>query len=115
MKPEALKNMAVSVVGTGKSGIAAAELLVKAAAKPFVSESGAVAPEAAETLRQLGVPFEEGSHSERVFDAELCIVSPGIPQRVPVIREMHERGIPVVSEIELAGWFCPARVIGITG
>ena len=115
MKPEALKNMAVSVVGTGKSGIAAAELLVKAGAKPFVSESGVVAVEAAETLRQLGVPFEEGGHSERVFDAELCIVSPGIPQRVPVIREMHERGIPVVSEIELASWICPARVIGITG
>jgi UDP-N-acetylmuramoylalanine--D-glutamate ligase len=115
VKPEALKNMAVSVIGTGKSGVAAAELLVKAGAKPFVSESGAVAADATETLRQLGVPFEEGGHSERVFEAELCIVSPGIPQRVPVIREMHERGIPVVSEIELAFWFCPARIIGITG
>ena len=115
MKPEALKELAVSVIGAGKSGVAAAELLVNAGAKPFVSEFGTVGSEAAETLRQLGVPFEEGGHSERVYETELCIVSPGIPQRAPVIREMHERGISVVSEIELAFWFCPARIIGITG
>jgi UDP-N-acetylmuramoylalanine--D-glutamate ligase len=115
VKPEALNGMAVSVIGTGKSGVAAAELLVKSAARPFVSESGSVSSETVDTLRQLGAPFEEGGHTERVFDAELCVVSPGIPQRVPVIREMHARGIPVISEIELAYWFCPARIIGITG
>lgn len=115
MKPEELKGQAASVIGAGKSGVAAAGLLARAGARPFLSEFGAVAPEAAEALRQLGVPFEEGGHSERVFDAALCVVSPGIPQTAPVIREMRERGIPVVSEIELASWFCPARVIGITG
>lgn len=115
MKPEELKGKAASIIGAGKSGLAAAGLLAKAGARPFLSESGALSPEAAETLRQIGVPFEEGGHSERVFDAALCIVSPGIPQTVPVIREMRERGVPVVSEIELASWFCPARVIGITG
>ncbi|UWX57670.1 UDP-N-acetylmuramoyl-L-alanine--D-glutamate ligase [Chlorobaculum sp. MV4-Y] len=115
MKPEKLKGKVAAVIGAGKSGVAAAGLLARAEAQPFVSEFGAVTPEAAKTLRQFGVPFEEGGHSERVFEATLCIVSPGIPQRVPVICEMHARAIPVVSEIELASWFCPARVIGITG
>jgi len=115
VKPEELKGKVASVIGAGKSGVSAAGLLARAGARPFLSEFGAVSPEAAATLRQLGVPFEEGGHSERVFEAALCIVSPGIPQTVPVIREMHARGIPVVSEIELASWFCPARIIGITG
>ncbi|RXK87771.1 UDP-N-acetylmuramoyl-L-alanine--D-glutamate ligase [Chlorobaculum sp. 24CR] len=115
MKPEELKEKAASIIGAGKSGVAAAGLLARAGARPFVSEFGAISPEAAKTLRQLGVPFEEGGHSARVFEAALCIVSPGIAQTAPVIRQMRERGIPVVSEIELASWFCPARIIGITG
>ncbi|MBN1928454.1 MAG: UDP-N-acetylmuramoyl-L-alanine--D-glutamate ligase [Chlorobiaceae bacterium] len=115
MKPEALKGVAATVLGAGKSGLAAAGLLASAGARPLVSESGAISAVAAERLRQLGVPFEEGGHSERVFDARLCVVSPGIPRTVPVIGEMEARGIPVVSEIELASWFCRARVIGITG
>jgi UDP-N-acetylmuramoylalanine--D-glutamate ligase len=115
VKPEALKGVAVSVIGTGKSGLAAAGLLVKAGARPFVSEYGVVGPEAAGTLEQLGVPWEEGGHTERVYAASLCVVSPGIPQTAPVMVEMAARQIPVVSEIELAFWFCRARIIGITG
>lgn len=115
MNLDALKNMVVSVLGAGRSGVAAAELLARAGARPLVSESGAVKADAAERLRQLGVPFEDGGHSERVFEAALCVVSPGIPRTAPVIREMESQGIPVVSEIELASWFCPARIIGITG
>lgn len=107
--------MAVAVLGAGKSGVAAAELLVSVGAHPLVSESGAVSSEAAERLQRLGVPFEEGGHSERVFDAKLCVVSPGIPRSAAVIGEMEAREISIVSEIELASWFCRARVIGITG
>ena len=73
MNPEALKGVAVSVIGAGRSGVAAAGLLARAGARPLVSEFGAVKAEAAERLRQLGVPFEEGGHSERVFEAELCV------------------------------------------
>lgn len=115
MKPEALKAVAVSVIGTGKSGLAAAGLLVKAGARPFVSEYGVVGPETAGILEKLNVPWEAGGHTERVYDASLCVVSPGIPQTAPVMVEMAARQIPVVSEIELAYWFCRARIIGITG
>ena len=115
MNPEALKGVAVSVIGAGRSGVAAAGLLVSAGARPLVSEFGTVKAKTAEQMRALGVPFEEGGHSERVFEAELCVVSPGIPRIVPIIQEMEARGISVVSEIELASWFCRARIIGITG
>lgn len=115
MKPEALNGMTVSVIGAGKSGLAAAGLLTKAGAQPFLSESGTLSADAVAFLDVSGVPFEQGAHSERVFDAALCVVSPGIPRSVPVLRAMEARRIPVISEIELASWFCPARIIGITG
>jgi UDP-N-acetylmuramoylalanine--D-glutamate ligase len=112
---EALKGMAVSVIGAGKSGQAAASLLVQGGARPFLSELGVIAADAAASLESGGVPYEQGGHSGRVFDATLCVVSPGIPGSAPGLLEMAARRVPVVSEIELASWFCRARIIGITG
>ena len=115
MNPEALYGKSVSVLGAGKSGLAAAELLVKVGARPFVSEFGTIGPEAQEFLQTLGVPFEQGGHSARVHDAEFCVVSPGIPLTAPVLQEMDAGSLPVFSEIELASWYCPGQIIGITG
>jgi UDP-N-acetylmuramoylalanine--D-glutamate ligase len=115
VKPEELRGIKASVIGAGKSGLAAAELLLKAGARPFVSEFGIIAHEGRSALAMLGIPFEEGGHTERVFDAEFCIVSPGIPQTAPVLIELDRRCVPVYSEIEAASWFCPSRIIGITG
>ena len=105
----------MSVLGAGKSGLAAAELMLKAGASPFVSEYGTIPKEGRELLGRLGVPFEEGGHTVRAYEAGFCIVSPGIPQTAPVLLEMERRGIPLYSEIEAASWFCPARIVGITG
>jgi UDP-N-acetylmuramoylalanine--D-glutamate ligase len=115
VNPEALYGKSVSVLGAGKSGLAAAELLMKVGARPFVSEYGAIGPEAQEFLLMLGVPFEQGGHSGRVHDAEFCVVSPGIPQTAKVLHDMDAGSLPVFSEIELASWFCRARIVGITG
>jgi UDP-N-acetylmuramoylalanine--D-glutamate ligase len=115
VKPEELRGKSVSVIGAGKSGLAAAELLMKAGARPFVTEFGAISPEGRAHLVELGIPFEEGGHSERVFDAALGVVSPGIPQTARVLHELEQRGIPLCSEIEAASWFCAARIIGVTG
>ncbi|NTU92420.1 MAG: UDP-N-acetylmuramoyl-L-alanine--D-glutamate ligase [Chlorobiaceae bacterium] len=115
MKPEELRGKKVSVIGAGKSGQAAAALLMKAGASPFISEFGAISPEGRTMASGAGVPFEEGGHSERVYEADFSVVSPGVPQSAPVLIELERRGVPVYSEIEVASWFCPARVIAITG
>jgi UDP-N-acetylmuramoylalanine--D-glutamate ligase len=115
VNPEELHGRKVSVIGAGKSGLAAAELLLKAGAYPFLSEFGTISPQGRSTLETLGIPFEDEGHSERVFDADMCIVSPGIPPTSRVIVAMESRAVPVFSEIELASWFCRARIIGITG
>ncbi len=115
MKPEELLDLSVTVLGAGKSGIAAAELLRHAGAHPFLSEYGSISEQAKARLVDAGIPFEEGGHTARAMAAAFCVVSPGIVQTAPVLHEAARRGLPVYSEIEVASWFCPARVIGITG
>jgi UDP-N-acetylmuramoylalanine--D-glutamate ligase len=45
----------------------------------------------------------------------VIVVSPGVPSSAPPVREAASRGLPVVSEVEVASWFCPAAVLAITG
>ncbi|KZK74911.1 MAG: UDP-N-acetylmuramoyl-L-alanine--D-glutamate ligase [Pelodictyon luteolum] len=115
MKRADLEGRRVSVIGAGRSGSAAAELLVHNGAQVLLSEKGAMDPDTASRLCQIGAEIESEGHSDRVFDADFAVVSPGVPPGVPVIRELERRQIPVHSEIELASWFCRARIAGITG
>ena len=41
--------------------------------------------------------------------------SPGIPEKVAIVKKLIEKGIPVISEIEFAAPFTKAITIGITG
>ncbi len=110
-----IKGKKVSVIGAGKSGIAAAELLVREGAKVFVSESGAIGAKGLLLLSEMQIPCEEEGHSDLVYDADFCVISPGIPPFAPVVEAMQARGIPLYSEIEIASLFCRARIVGITG
>ncbi|MEI7825212.1 MAG: UDP-N-acetylmuramoyl-L-alanine--D-glutamate ligase [Chlorobiaceae bacterium] len=110
-----LKGKRVSVIGAGKSGIAAAELLRCQGATVLVSELGRIGAEEAERLRELQIPFEQAGHSERVYDVDFCVISPGIPPYAEVVKTMQARSIPLFSEIEIASRFCKARIVGITG
>jgi UDP-N-acetylmuramoylalanine--D-glutamate ligase len=107
----------VTVIGAARSGLAAAKLLGDHGARVLVSDSGTEARlrSSAERLREWSIPVEFGGHSERVFDSDLVVISPGVPPTIPVLREAATRGIPVISELELAGRFCPAPVVAITG
>ncbi len=106
-----------SVLGGARSGLAVAHLLASRGATVFLSDS---APRekmhsAAAALEAIGVSFEFGINSRRVLDAETVVVSPGVPSDAPLVKEALARGIGVVSELEVASWFCPAPVVAITG
>ena len=105
----------VSVIGAGKSGIAAAELLKREGAEVLLSELGRIGEKEAVFLQDMQIRFEEEGHSGSVYDADFCVVSPGIPPSAPVVKTMQARGIPLYSEIEIASCFCKARIVGITG
>jgi UDP-N-acetylmuramoylalanine--D-glutamate ligase len=108
-------NKRVTVAGAARSGIAAAELLARRGARVTLSEARAEAPEA-EPLRALGVDLELGGHRLDTFvDADLVVLSPGVPPSQRAIEAARARGVPVIAEIELASRWLRGRLIAITG
>lgn len=108
----------VLVVGVARSGVAAAQLLVERGAVVIAND---IKPESelaseAEQLRKLGVMASFGAHPESLFmNADLIVLSPGVPADAPPIKAARESGIKVISEVELAAWFVRGQWIGITG
>jgi UDP-N-acetylmuramoylalanine--D-glutamate ligase len=108
-------NKRVVVVGAARSGLAAAELLARRGARVTLSESRASAPET-EPLKALGVALELGGHQRGTFtNADLVVLSPGVPPEQPALQAARDRGVPVIAEIELASRWLQGRVIAITG
>jgi UDP-N-acetylmuramoylalanine--D-glutamate ligase len=114
-----LRGLRVWVAGAAKSGTAAARLLAREGASVFVSDSGPLGETARATLTADGIPFEEGGHNAERFCAEcqLLVLSPAIPLDRGLALLARRRQIPIVSEIELAGWFLgeQALLCAITG
>ncbi len=113
----AVRDLKVTVIGAARSGVAVGELLQRRGAAVFVSDSGSPGKLSEELarLRALGIPAETGSHTQRVLDADLIVLSPGVPSSLPVLREAASRGIRVLSELEVASWFCRGTIVAITG
>ena len=117
METSLLRNKKISVIGAARSGIGVSRLLKQNGAEVFVSDQGNASKlsKSILELQKENIPFEAGSHSERVFDCSLMVLSPGVPSDTPVVLEAKKRGIDVVSELEVASWFCKAPIVAITG
>jgi len=112
-----IRNKKISIIGAVRSGVGAAKLAKNLGAIPFVSDSGSQEKlkSSIEILKSEKIDFEIGSHSDKVFDCDLMVVSPGVPSNAKVIKEAGEKKIKIISEIEFASLFCKANVIAITG
>jgi UDP-N-acetylmuramoylalanine--D-glutamate ligase len=101
-----LEGAKVVVVGMARSGVAAVELL---------REKGAIV----RAVDQKPVPMEGievEPQSEAAFaDADLVVISPGVPADLPELRAARARGVKVIGDLELASWFLQGEIIGITG
>ena len=115
MTRQDLTGKRVTVVGAGRSGVAAAKLLARHGVEAFVTERGAEDPVAVASLNDAGIPFEYGGHSNRALDADIVVKSPGIPDTAPLIEQFVADGKRIYSEIEVASWFCDAPITAITG
>ncbi len=107
-----------SVIGGARSGLAVAKLLTSHGAQVFVSDKGPIIEKMTETiagLKKAGIAFEFGGNTEKVLAADVLVLSPGVPSNVPIVRQAMEKGLKVVSEIEVASWFCEAPIAAITG
>jgi UDP-N-acetylmuramoylalanine--D-glutamate ligase len=112
-----LRQRTITVIGAARSGIAVASLLHDAGAAVFVSDKTGAEKLQAEvrTLGESGIAYELGGHSERVYDCSLMVISPGVPSNAPVVVEARKRSIKVISEVEVASWFCRSPIVAITG
>ncbi|RMG63344.1 MAG: UDP-N-acetylmuramoyl-L-alanine--D-glutamate ligase, partial [Calditrichaeota bacterium] len=112
-----LRHSRVVVLGAARSGVAAARLLKRHGAEVLLSDVQVLEKLPAEVgqLPAEGILLETGGHSQAIFNADLAVLSPGIPRATPVVQELMERGIPVVGELEVASWFCRAPMLAVTG
>jgi UDP-N-acetylmuramoylalanine--D-glutamate ligase len=104
------------VLGAGESGVGTAILGKKHGWDVFVSDLGFISEEYKADLINNEISWEEGIHTEvEIFNADLVVKSPGIPDKVKTIQFYHENNIPVISEIEFAGYYNKAKTVCITG
>ena len=106
----------MGILGAGESGIGTALLAKANGYDVFVSDGGKIKDTYRNVLLHHRIDFEEGQHSEeKILNADIIIKSPGIPDKVPLVRAIREKGIEVVSEIEFAARFTNATLVAITG
>lgn len=106
----------IVVLGAAESGVGAAVLAIKKGLSVFVSDNGTIKEEYKRLLKLHHIPFEENGHTvEQVLSAKEIIKSPGIPEKSEIMKKIRKAGIPVLSEIEFAGRYTKAKMIGITG
>ena len=114
-----LEDKNVLVVGTGISGIAATELLVKQNINTVLFDGNTNLDTEklyakSELLRQ--VPLVLGELTEAQMDEiDVVVLSPGVPTDLPMVNKMREKGIAIWGEIELAYYFAKGRIVAITG
>ena len=108
----------VVVVGLARSGVAAAEFLVRQGAVVVAADRKPEAELSQEALalRARGVLLELGAHRDSTFTgASLVVVSPGVPWELPQLEAARQAGVPVIAEIELAYRHLQGRVAAVTG
>ena len=93
----------VVVVGMARSGVAAVELLREKGASVRAVDQH---PASAEVQPQTEASFA---------DAELIVLSPGVPANLAVLESARRRGVRIIGDLELASWFLEGDIIGITG
>jgi UDP-N-acetylmuramoylalanine--D-glutamate ligase len=105
----------VVVVGAARSGVAAAKLLVRRGASVVLSDVKDRI-DAEQELRASAVELELGGHKlDTLRNADLIVLSPGVPLTRPEIAAAKAAGVPVIGELELASRWLRGRLIAITG
>ena len=109
-------NKRIVILGSGESGVGAAILAQAKGFDVFVSDKGLIKDKYKAELIEKNIAFEEACHSEeKILNANEIIKSPGIPDKVELIKKAKAKGISIISEIEFAGRYTRAKKICITG
>ncbi|MDO9136863.1 MAG: UDP-N-acetylmuramoyl-L-alanine--D-glutamate ligase [Lutibacter sp.] len=108
--------MKLAILGAGESGVGTAILGKLKGFEVFVSDKGIIAEKYKKVLLNNDILFEEGNHTEsKILEADLVMKSPGIPDKVALVKQLKSKRIPVISEIEFASKYTNGVIVGITG
>ncbi len=115
--PLGAEGLALIILGGGESGIGAALLAKQKGYKVFLSDGGLLNEKYKKELIDNNIEFEEGGHTEeKILSAGEIVKSPGIPEKNEVVKKIRQKGIPVISEIELAYRYAgESKIVAITG
>ncbi|WP_338732815.1 UDP-N-acetylmuramoyl-L-alanine--D-glutamate ligase [Mangrovimonas cancribranchiae] len=104
------------ILGGGESGVGTALLGKERGYQVFVSDKGEIKKKYKDVLIHNNIDWEDKQHTvNKILNADLVMKSPGIPDTVPLVKQIKEQHIPVVSEIEFASQYTSATIVGITG
>ncbi|MBI1692389.1 MAG: UDP-N-acetylmuramoylalanine--D-glutamate ligase [Bacteroidetes bacterium] len=105
------------ILGGGESGVGAALLAQQQGYEVFLSDGGNLKDHYRTELQQHQIPFEEGQHSaEKILLADEIVKSPGIGEKNELVKQIRQKGISVISEIELAFRYKgDSKIVAITG
>jgi UDP-N-acetylmuramoylalanine--D-glutamate ligase len=110
------KNKNIVILGAGESGVGAAFLAKQKGWNVFVSDFSKIKQEFKKELTELNVEWEEEKHDfDKILNANLIVKSPGISNKIDVVKKAINKGIKIISEIEFAGYYNKAKTICITG
>lgn len=106
----------VVILGAGESGTGAAILAKLKGYDVFVSDQNSIHEKYKVELQKYSIQYEEGVHTEAlIVTASIVIKSPGIPDKVEIIKRIKLNSIQVIDEIEFASRFAKGKIIAITG
>ena len=106
----------IVILGAGESGAGAAVLAKKEGFDVFVSDMSTINDKYKKILNDHNIEWEEGHHTEeKILNASEIVKSPGIPKEAPMIKKVMEKGIHIISEIELASRYTNSKMVCITG
>jgi UDP-N-acetylmuramoylalanine--D-glutamate ligase len=105
------------ILGAAESGVGAALLALQQDYDVFVSDGSAIKENFKAELELNNIDFEEGQHTDSlILNADEVMKSPGIPESSALVKKIRAKGIPVISEIELAYRYKgDSKIVAITG
>jgi len=113
-----LKNNKILIVGLGKTGVSTAKFLKQKGAIVTATDSNKEQEQDNEvrSLIDLGVHLEIGYHKPESFEqADMIILSPGVPHTIAPVKKAKAKGISVIGEIEMASRFIKEPIVAVTG
>ncbi|MGW8194080.1 MAG: UDP-N-acetylmuramoyl-L-alanine--D-glutamate ligase [Desulforhopalus sp.] len=109
----------VAVMGLGVSGRAAVRYALHCGAEVAVSdtrEEKQFVRDEAGLLSSTNVEWEAAGHSrEFLMQRDLVLVSPGIPDDLPILQDLRRAGVAVAGEFAVAAGEIRVPVIAVTG